>query len=383
MNLLEITPWLNPIDQLEERLSEKEIRETALNKQPLHPNKHAYIQRRSTHTALDTVVNRIERAMENKLLHLMNHSISPKRSWDLKPKIALWIYAAMVSPMLCYEALVWWPRARQKTRAMKTTPIAALETLLCLAPLNLYIEEAAMRTFLRLHSLGVWNKQGHITKHTRILMEAFNRIALLRMEERADIDIYVDGAKTDSCSGAGIYSEQLNAQICVPPGTHTSVLQTEVMGIMLGARIVAEREIGNKSICILIDSKSALLALNSCMMNSVELCRIKGHSGNEGNERADEMAKRAQYTHRRHEQIWTTLSSCWQSRACIATPDRFLTGDYQFDKQLHTVGMVTDPICRGCNEEEETAEHVRRECSAVASCRKCKLRGHLAWYGKN
>ncbi|RYA68486.1 hypothetical protein DD592_26790, partial [Enterobacter cloacae complex sp. 2DZ2F20B] len=53
-----------------ERLSEKEIRETALSKQPLHPNQHAYIQGRSTDTALHTVVNRIEWAMENKLFTL-------------------------------------------------------------------------------------------------------------------------------------------------------------------------------------------------------------------------------------------------------------------------------------------------------------------------
>ncbi|KAJ3665505.1 hypothetical protein Zmor_000997 [Zophobas morio] len=100
--------------------------------------------------------------------------------------------------MLCYGALVWWPRTRQKTTAlqlehvqrmaclcvtgaMRTTPTSALETLLCLASLNLYIEEAAMRTSLRLHSLGVWNKQGRTTKHTRILTEAFYRIPLSRV----------------------------------------------------------------------------------------------------------------------------------------------------------------------------------------------------------
>ncbi|KAJ3645859.1 hypothetical protein Zmor_023482 [Zophobas morio] len=76
-------------------------------------------------------------------------------------------------------------------------------------------------------------------------------------------DIYVDGAKTDNGSGASIYPEKLNAQISVPLGTNTSVLQTEPMGILLGARMVAELEIGNKSIPILTDSKSALLILDS------------------------------------------------------------------------------------------------------------------------
>ena len=40
---------------------------------------------------------------------------------------------------------------------------------------------------------------------------------------------------------------------------------------------------------------------------------------------------------------------------------------------LHTVGVVTVPICRGCNEEEETAEHIFRECPALASYRKSIL----------
>ena len=102
------------------------------------------------------------------------------RSSGLNPKIAFWIYTAIVRPMLSYGALVWWLRAKKKqqlcnlntfrdwrvTGAMRTTSAAVPETLLCLAALNLYIEEAAMRTSLiRLHSLGVWYKQGRITAH--------------------------------------------------------------------------------------------------------------------------------------------------------------------------------------------------------------------------
>ncbi|XP_063908719.1 uncharacterized protein LOC135126587 [Zophobas morio] len=137
------------------------------------------------------------------------------RSWILNPKIALWIYTAIVR--LCYRVLVWWPRPRQKTTALQ---LEHVQRIVCLSVTG------AMRKSLRLHSPGVWNKQGRLTKHTRILTEGFNRIPLLRMncdgmgtkliyektyrifmndisEGRADIDIYVDGTKTDNSSGVG------------------------------------------------------------------------------------------------------------------------------------------------------------------------------------
>ena len=54
----------------------------------------------------------------------------------------------------------------------------------------------------------------------------------------------------------------------------------------------------------------------------------------------------------RHEQIWTTLSSCCKltkfylsiSRDRLRKLIRFLTGHYQFNKHRHTIRVVTDPI---------------------------------------
>ena len=51
----------------------------------------------------------------------------------------------------------------------------------------------------------------------------------------------------------------------------------------------------------------------------------------------------------------------------------FLAGQYQFNKHLHTIEVVTDQTCCGCNEEEETAEHILRECPALISYRKSIL----------
>lgn len=120
------------------------------------------------------------------------------RSWGFSPRISLWLYTAVIRPMLCYAAIIWWPRVRQITAAsqlehvqrlaclcvtgaMKTTPTAALETILCIPPLNLFIEEVALGTALRLQSVGQWYIKGTVTRHARILGEATTQMPLLGM----------------------------------------------------------------------------------------------------------------------------------------------------------------------------------------------------------
>lgn len=66
--------------------------------------------------------------------------------WGLTPTVLMWIYKAIIKPMLSYAAIIWWPRCQLSTvrkalekvqrlallgvtAAMKSTP-AALEVLL-------------------------------------------------------------------------------------------------------------------------------------------------------------------------------------------------------------------------------------------------------------
>jgi hypothetical protein len=77
-----------------------------------------------------------------------------------EPKIVHWIYTTVVQPILTYAALQWWKKASQIsvnrktaylqrlaciniTGSMHSTPTAALEVILMLPPLGIYIEGEA------------------------------------------------------------------------------------------------------------------------------------------------------------------------------------------------------------------------------------------------
>lgn len=93
------------------------------------------------------------------------------KKWGLKPYILRWIYTAVVRPVLCYGALVWWNTIKvscRKTRlatvqrqaclgisgVMRSTPQAALEVMLNVIPLELFLEELACKSAARLSILG-------------------------------------------------------------------------------------------------------------------------------------------------------------------------------------------------------------------------------------
>jgi len=52
------------------------------------------------------------------------------KTWDISPRIAHWLYTAVVRPMLVYAAVVWCPRVELNTAR---TMLERIQRLACLA----------------------------------------------------------------------------------------------------------------------------------------------------------------------------------------------------------------------------------------------------------
>ena len=276
----------------------------------------------------------------------------------LKPKYMLWLFNMIIKPVLTYGSLVWWPKTEQTTiknklnrlqrlaclsisGAFKTTPTLAMEAIMNILPLHLHIKYEALKSAVRLRSLGLFFDNftgGHrsILKladtANKLLSAPGDRIIpQLIVEKRFIINIcenrgwsgvwhftrppncihiFTDGSRRGNLSGAGIFCEQFSWEISINLGGHVTVFQAELHALYLSAKICNSKRIVDKTICIFTDSKSILQSLSRSATNSksvlecvlelnalsinniVHLIWIPAHQGIFGNERADEYAKR-------------------------------------------------------------------------------------------
>ena len=316
------------------------------------------------------------------------------------------MYTAVIRPTITYAAVVWWPRVNKITAgkklehiqrlaclhitsAVRTTLTAALETIIGLTPLPIFVKQHAMIACYRLLINSQWTHTycGHtviinlLKKNVPSMQMRSDNILPRYMFDKNfvvsisskedwtyhnasfpdDIVCFTDGSRHQlhGCTGASVYNQTENVQEIIPLGKHSTIFQAEVCAILTCVQLLRTQQ--DQSIVICSDSQAALKALQSpkitsslvadtvaklqelSVFNRVRLLWMPGHFGVEGNEMADALAKRAAHS----EFLSTEPAVVYRQRQFALKPNYGLPksilslgGQYLFVDRLRCFYMV-------------------------------------------
>lgn len=236
------------------------------------------------------------------------------------------------------------------------------------------------------------------------------------------IKFYTDGSKMNNLTGSGVYGPK--TKISVSLGQWPTVFQAEVYAIKECAQLCLKRNYRHATICIFSDSQAALQSLKAFTCNSklvwecilalkslaernrVKLYWIPGHTGLEGNEIADQLARNGStnmfigpepflgisnsalntelnnWLFGQIQSNWNTVSNANQSKRFVTinttqtqkliglnkrdlrTYIGLITGHCPSRYHLYKIGVVQNTNCRFCDETDETSQHLLCSCSA-------------------
>jgi ribonuclease HI len=237
--------------------------------------------------------------------------------WGLKPKLAYWIYTAMIRPIVSYASIVWWRKLKKKgakdalnslqrlacaitLSGTKSTPRETMEVLLNLPPLDIFLEQEAMGANCRFKISSkreIRELCDQELTNQYVCFDEFDDLKLAielsdymdkeynynipfateipdenyyihnSIDENNDIQRwYTDGSKTLLGTGCGVYCPQLNKELSVSLNEQVTVFQAEVFAIHNVTKI--NKLSFNQNIEILSDSQAALKAISSNIIQS-------------------------------------------------------------------------------------------------------------------
>ena len=237
------------------------------------------------------------------------------------------------------------------TGAMPSSPGVALDVITGNIPITLWLEEKSAKGALRLKNLNHWQHPpsgklnmrltSHITTNEKLLksisevrvphdqktpslsidqgfaVDIPNRDVFSEpIESEYDVNCYTDGSKINEHVGAGIVVKSSPSKGCLNHNEafhldkHNTVLQAEVCAVGKTATFLLDNKIEGSMIMINYDSQAAIRAIDSTVIknsttleatmalntlgesNEISLRWIPAHCGYEGNELADQLAKR-------------------------------------------------------------------------------------------
>ena len=357
----------------------------------------------------------------------------------------------------------------QITGGLQKSPNITLDILAGLMPIDIFLQFKATKTAIRLKIDNNWNGQyslaSNLTSHARYLDQMINKLGIskhLNLIDRttrtivdhtnftvytkpsqetppdSSLKIFTDGSlkKSTKLSGAGytmIRNGRTLVEHSISLGRLATINQCEMYAIYQAAELLVGANTQNQVIYFYSDSLSSLIQLTKDhstskltldtismlnklgTLNKILIYKVAAHTGIEGNEKADELAKigamspptapepflciswsnvitelldkakadtqkilkTSNIKEASKTPIESYLKNCGLNKlACkkkqsLRLLTHMFTNQNFLNNNLSKRNTLVDPSCQRCGDPKETAQHFISECPAYATVRIC------------